>query len=500
MHRRQAQTAGRSAAKNDVEDSASAATEGGDNKPSTPTSDRIDYRKKKRDFGPSKGSDARVGDASSSNSKALGKTFTEGESALLSYGLSVSGRKERILSPIKGDKFFHMIEQAWSELIQVKPDLLNRFSYAEFKHASALMLYQRLEHVKSEGIGVVPPANVRIPLPRNLRVFQPIWSILSDIGIVSDDDNRVMYIPDGVLPLTEGLTDPLDIEGLVTCTLYDWASSWDDVQRARARRPEYDIRIGYQDNADTNETPDAHRDFIGEILEIRRLRKEAVEMERNPDYTVVNGVLQKVQYELDDNRLPIRGADGQFIRARPEAYIHLDGYRTVANLDAELTDLHTRARRVKKEKTTLKWDLHREPQQYVMVDGIVDSDPGARGAWLHWDPRLWVEYEQMVEMLGPMCLFSLSMPVETTGTYAWLLPVETREEVDNSVFCKLPKASIPPVTWIKAMLMQTSTLPQVHRSTWYCETDTLSNILGLRQKYIRAGIKRAAPTEQYGTY
>ncbi|RGP76811.1 hypothetical protein FLONG3_5054 [Fusarium longipes] len=162
--------------------------------------------------------------------------FSEGNTVLQNYGLSVSGRKERILSAVKTDKYFHMVEQSWQALLQTKPSIAERFSYAEFRHCSALQLYHRIESVKFDALGIKPSAPTRIPLPRTTRAFQPIWSVLANIGIVDDDDLRVTYIPDGHLPSTPDADDNTDLENLVACTLYDWNASWKAVQTARKKR------------------------------------------------------------------------------------------------------------------------------------------------------------------------------------------------------------------------------------------------------------------------
>lgn len=207
------------ASKHDVEDSASAPTTGKSG--TAPSSGPSGDQKKKRG-GKNKGSPPNASPSNptvgKANSQAVG--FTEGTQALLTYNLGLSGRKERILSPFKADKFFHLVETAWSSLVDAKPYIVERFSYPEFRHVSALMLYQRMEQVKFDSLGVKPSAPTRIPLPRNTRVFQPIWSVLANIGRVDDDDLRVTYIPDGILPKSSDLSDPDDIEGLLACTLY----------------------------------------------------------------------------------------------------------------------------------------------------------------------------------------------------------------------------------------------------------------------------------------
>lgn len=433
--------------------------------------------------------------------------FADGNSVLTSYGLSVSGRKERILSPFKADKFFHFVEQSWHQLIRLKPHLTERFSLAEFKHASALQLYQRIEAVKFDTLGIKPSAPVRIPLPRNTRVFQPIWSILANIGYVDDDELRVVYIPDGILPKSEDLTDPEDIENMLNCTLYDWYTSWNDVLEARANRKANSTREGYTPITISNETPAPTKEDL--IKQIAAQRLALVNSQRNakdPAYRLVNGWLYKLP-SLPPS--PSKSEDKAEADTPPAKYdttvedsVLEKGTKfwSPSQAQKKLEALYDEARRAKQQRITPRFDVSYTIDAYQVSDGTITAEPGAYGARLHWDPQLWLEYEQFVEIVTPVALFSLSMPAESSGTYAWVLPVEKRDDDDSSVSARLPRASIAPATWVLSLLLQSSTLPLDRRSTFYVETDRLQNVLGLRQRYIRAAIKDPSAVEQYGTY
>lgn len=479
-----------SGAKPEVEDSASSApTAANKSKPSESKDSKPKGKNPKS--GKDKGDPTRIG-ANSNARNPPPSGFSEGNKILEAYGLSVSGRKERILSLVKTDKYFHLVEDCWKQLVDAKPDIVNRYSYNEFRHASALMLYQRIEAVKFEALGIKPSAATRIPLPRNLRVFQPIWSVLSNIGIVDDDDLRALYIPDAALPKSKDLDTDEDVENLISCTLYDWPSSWEGVRRAREDRVPYDERIGYYATEDTNEAPPSKAELIKAIKQKRQSIATATELVARGERRIINGSLYKIP--VDENGLPNTDiTDEELVRSTK------DRYKTPDDLAAELEILMAQAKASKEVRIRPRHDVKYTIEAYRLADGTVNADPGAYGAWLQWDPQLWLEYEQMVEILNPVCLFSLSMPVDTSGTYMWLLPTESRNN-QADIFCKMPKASIPPVTWILALMLQMSTLPNERRCTWYVETDSLSNLLGLRQRYIRGAIKRAAPTEQYGTY
>lgn len=222
--------------------------------------------------------------------------FAEGNTVLQGYNLSVSGRMERILSPFKTDKFFHFVSDAWSEFTRLKPHIVERFSYAEFRHMSALQLFNRLEAVKFDALGVKQPAPTRIPLPRDTRVFQPIWSVLANIGTVEDSDLRAIYIPDGIVPQSKDLSTPDDIENLLSCTLYDWETSWKEVLQARENRKKYQQREGIETETETEVDPATKKAEI--IKQIQIFRKEitvAEEREKSSDYEKVDGVLRKVK-------------------------------------------------------------------------------------------------------------------------------------------------------------------------------------------------------------
>jgi hypothetical protein len=472
--------------KPDVEDSASAAKPAANQAPSAQTDNggKTSSDVKKKNTG-GKG-------PSPTSSKSATMGFPEGSKVLESYGLSVSGRKERVLSLFKTDKFFHLVEDCWAQLVDAKPMITERYSLAEFRHASALMLYQRIEQVKFDALGVKPSAPTRIPLPKNTRVFIPIWSALANIGTVNDDDLRVTYIPDAALPKSKDLDDPDDALNLVACTLYDWSWSWEQVKQARKGRDDYDERIGATPTVQSNETSRSPQDYIQAIAAKRRAWNNSRRMESSGSYRIIEGRLYRLPPPPADAGADWKPSDEEITSGGPVS-------DSAESLHREMNELIRQARSVKEQAIRPRLDRSYDISGYQLSDGTIDATAGAYGAWLHWDPQLWLEYEQIVEILSQVAMFSLSMPAETEGTYAWLIPVESRED-QADVFCKLPKASIPPVTWILAMLLQSSTLPLPRRSTWYVETDRLANIVGLRARYIRAAIKRAAPTEQYGTY
>jgi len=297
--------------------------------------------------------------------------------------------------------------------------ITERFSLAEFRHASALQLYQRIEQVKFDALGVKPSAPTRIPLPRNTRVFLPIWSTLANIGTVNDDDLRVTYIPDASLPKSKDLDDPDDAINLVACTLYDWSWSWEQVLAARKDRDDYDERIGAQPTVDSNESMSS-QDYIRMISDKRRAWNAARRAESSGSYRVIDGNLYRLPPPPEDAQDDWNPTDDQVQEGSVFS-------QAATVLKKEMDELIQRARNVKEQMIRPKLDISYDASVYQLSDGTIQADPGSYGAWLHWDPQLWTEYEQVVEILAQVAMFSLSMPVETEGTYAWLIPVESRE-------------------------------------------------------------------------
>ncbi|QQZ02314.1 capsid protein [Aspergillus nidulans partitivirus 1] len=480
----------------EVEDSASAPVPPGKEKSSESTKPNRGKAKQSKggnNVKTGKSSNASAGKPSSTNTKSQATGFAEGNAALLEYGLGVSGRKERILSPVKADKFFQMVEESYKVLIDAKPHAAQRFSLSEFRHASALMFYQRLENVKFDGIGVKPSAPTRIPLPRNLRVFQPLWGALANIGIVDDEELRVQYIPDGILPQSEDMSTPDDIRNLLACTLYDWTSSWDAVKKSRQNRDDYEYRDSYTTDLSTNEQPEKTPDQL--IEEIAATRAYVAQLKKDLESgrrVSVNGNTYAPVFKKN-----AKGEDLDELDA--EATTRGQKFGSIAWNEQQIEKLFKQAKEAKAKKITPRFDRTYKIDAYRVSDGVITQDLGAYGAWLHWDPQLWLDYDKFVEEVCGVAMFSQSMPVETTGTYAWLLPVESFEGAAD-VFCKMPKSSIPPVTWILALILQSSTLSFDQRANFYVETDRLSNVAGLRLRYIRKAISRGAPMEQYGTY
>jgi hypothetical protein len=190
-------------------------------------------RGKKKDTG-SGGSSTPGGGGEPQPSKAQQPSgFGDGNKVLEGGGLSISGRFEELYSAPNTEGYFQFVEAAYDRLLSVKPDIGWVMTRSEWIHIHALLIYARTSEVYFQVTGKKQAPPVRIPLPYDVRVFQPIWAILSDIGLVEDHDLKVRYIPLPKLPETEDLTDPDDAIAVFDCTMYDWPSSWEQVEADR---------------------------------------------------------------------------------------------------------------------------------------------------------------------------------------------------------------------------------------------------------------------------
>jgi len=407
-----------------------------------------------------------------------GVIFPEGEKALAASGLSLSNRKERVVSEVRTQIYFHMVEQAWTELTSIHESITERFTFEEWRHAHALMLAARIENVKFEDLRVKPPANVRSPVPKDLRIFQPLWSVLASIGKTEDPTLGVVYLPDISLPESIDQNTEADLSAIMKCRQYNWASSWQQVLDARKRNEAnaYTSRVGV--SFTTDNTPVSPPDDISDIIKrIQALRSELSlskslygKKDLPKGYAKEKGVvyhLTKGSKAVDDKATAIREAD--LIQD------DLDNQMILVN-------------EIKQKQLTPHVETHQSIDVYTVGDKNIILDPGAYGAFLRWDTQLWIGYYNIVEMLSSDALFSLSMPNETIGTYAWLLPVEGE---NGSRYARLPKKDIPTSTWMLGLITEMGNLPPERCSTWYVHTDRVSDSSKVRLRYLKAGIKAA---------
>jgi hypothetical protein len=331
--------------------------------------------------------------------------------------------------------------------------------------------------------------------------------MLANIGYVNDDDLRVQYIPDAVLPDSEDNDSVHDVEGLLSCTLYDWNTSWARVKAAREGRSTFQDRDGYTTTVESNEGPVPTKQDL--INRISTAKKNSKLVQRALERGIATDISDMIYYYPKLDRPPSGEAANEWQQIEEKWYhtgIDDDSlkkttaFKLPADYDAEVEDLMILARSAKQERITPRFDSVYDPGTYKISDGTVTASVGAYGSRFGWDPQLWADYENFINEISALAMVSQSMPNETEGTYAWLLPVEKRSTSDSSFCVKLPKASIPTQTWSIALMLQSSTLPLHRRSTWYAETDYLSNLVTLRLRYINAAIKSGAPVDQYGTY
>jgi hypothetical protein len=106
--------------------------------------------------------------------------------------------------------------------------------------------------------------------------------------------------------------------------------------------------------------------------------------------------------------------------------------------------------------------------------------------WLGWDDKLWLDYEQAAHVLLRRATF-VGFPMESMGTYAWLIP---REEEDSGFVCRIPKASLPADIWLISLLLDLSALPPSRTCTWYFRTTPTKKISEMLDEYIGTSIEQ----------
>jgi len=409
-----------------------------------------------------------------------GNVSAEVNKVLLDAGISLSGEMERCSALVRTEQYFVMCELAYRALLNIKPMIADIFSLHEWIHIHALMLYGRIQNVRFDALGVKESAPTRIPLPKNLQVYQPIWSILMSIGTTSDPLTHMEYIPDGSLPRDSPLT-PEDLLDIVSCFQFDWENHWELVEKARHDRQSDPNTDGKAAMAWDLPKPMADKERDSKIKQITILRALLQTRTFKSNVILKDGNIVRKKSEA----LPLYSEDEMKLVDVNESD---DGIKT------RLTDLHDELRREKSRRIRPYVDTQRiEPVTFFHPE--IDANPGAYGSRLHWDPRIWLDYQKLVEIVSPVSLFSLSFPNETKGTYAWLLP---RDELGpGRFFVRQPHTTVTMPETMMALILDMSTLPDVY-SSWFVKSDCLQLPIRLQTAMMASGIKRGLPVETYG--
>lgn len=475
-----------------------------------PSSGRGNNRRRKgKDKSNQKGS----GPKSSPTDPSLG--FSEGAKVLEQAGLSISGRVEDVPADLRTEGYFHCVQIAYQELIHVKSELQDVLSFEEWRHIHALLIYHRLQEVYFKVQGIKQPARTRTPVPYDTRVFQPIWALLSEIGVVLDPELAVRYYPVAKMPTTEHQETEEEITEILDCVQYPWHESWVDARAARTTRlarmeqdafqPETIAFTAVEDYS-KEDWDNLRRRCIKGISSLKKLEAIWVPDDPdNPDPTAgtftpvgpdplftVNTAGNAIRTHILEELTPaFIGRDLTFDSDVPTTVPFTD-LRGLKDMRDELIRV---AKDAKERKITFK-PRHHTPAARTFDLGTVEyqGQSGAYGAWLGSDGQLWTDYHTFCDIASPVCLFSISFPKEMMGTYAWLI---RREEDESGFFVKMPKRSIGTVVWMTGLLFDMGNLPTRRTITWYAETDRANSFIMIRLGYIKAAIKSGAPVETF---
>lgn len=445
------------------------------------------------------------------NDPSLG--FSEGAKFLEQVGLSISGRIEEVPSPMRTEGYFHVVQVAYQELIHVKPEAQDALSFEEFKHICALFLYHRMQLVEFTVTGIKQPARNRTPVPFDVKVFQPIWAFLSEIGVVLDQELSVKYFPVAKMPRSEDQSDPEDIEEMLDCIQYPWGDSWQSARDGRTARIAAAAEV-YPERAETLLFADTDAHLTQEEIDI--LKRKVVQglsdlkkLRRTWNSDLDGDGTNRGGFEIDDTEWMDNGKEVNIgesmdvniaggvvnLQFKADRGFPTTPFRTRDQLDEIYSDMVEEMKELKENKLKYRPRLQTpKTRTFDLGTHEYNGDSGAYGAWLGSDGQLWIDYYRFVDILKPVALFSLSFPKDEKGTYAWLID---RREDESGFFVKLPKRSIATVVWMTGLVFDPGALPQRRTCTWYTETDRANSLIATRLGYIKAAIHSGMPTEVF---
>lgn len=416
--------------------------------------------------------------------------FSSGDACFESLGLSISGRIEQIDFSPKTTGYLKLVDTCYAELVSLKPEAATRLSLAEWRHIHALMLYGRIANCEFDATGFKQPAPTRISLPYDLRVFQPIFASLANLGVVEDKDLFVKYIPHCLVP-SDDLESAEDVEQILDCVQYPWAVSWEECKKARDERvPDEGFAVSYSVESRDKVTPEEYADlkalYVQYISDLNLLRRHFQLVTKKEDKLSESERKQLVDIVASLDVVKFDPSTRTFSYDGEEIEMDLDALKDMV-FKALTKSKELKFKRIRPDLTemtsgTITWKYE---------DSTVSRDPGAYGRRLGWDPKLWKDYSDFVDVVKSLALFSLSFPKETTGTYAWLLP---RREDQTGFFVNLPKPMPTPV-WAGALLLDASTLSTRRVSTWYGETDRIQHPDSIRVQYVKKAIQPGLAAE-----
>lgn len=356
-------------------------------------------------------------------------------------GVGCSNNEVRYELLVSSEEFMSVCDQWYTQIINAKPVLADRLPRACWLHICRLFWTGRIEKVVFATTGVKPNSPVRVPIPSNVQVPQPIWEMLKSLGRVKNSTTGHVYIPQTVLPNAAESVNWSDEyeDALAECVAQDWAQSWIDAQHALEAIREVDDNI---DDADNREmTPKEMLDMYGRLLDvIKAIINERIELHQPGD-------------DPDDDNEP----DEPYYKYRNNYFTEHD-FPQLFDVNAReeyLVEVRQELRRWKKLvqswKPTRPFEV--KPVQFRFLLEVADDEINF-GSWLGWSPELWHRYEAFANEAKQIAMFSLSFPNEVEGSMAWVLPVKSETFGDVAM---LPTADISPNAIQMAIVLKSAT-------------------------------------------
>lgn len=363
-----------------------------------------------------------------------------------------------------------------------------RLSLEEFQHCVRLMIARRLQDVLFEERGTRPHARVQAPLPRPLRVPQPIWDFLKCLGTYEHAATKTRYLP--IHPLPDApTTDACGNDYLLDvayCTAQDWTESWTRALAGRAKRLHDSIeptnplsKLRSSKKADLYDLPAYDRKHAELLLtEVRRMT------------SISNGIIDLEEpladgtYESDK----LYRLDGEVYKVKEGKLIPAEE----AEYRPQLT-LNEAINKIRESKFDRQYPSSEDPTALRAVQMDIDEtvDQGQMGEWLGWDFQLWRDWEQFITHMDDCTLTSLSFPKDGSGNIAWLLDSSFSQVGKH--FIKAPTSDIKTADIAMAILIQTSTwhLYSMRKAVanWFVESSHLCDLDGTTFKWLEKSFK-----------
>jgi len=306
--------------------------------------------------------------------------------------------------PISWHNYSEMCGTFWDAIVMSDSGLGNICSRDEFIHVSMLLLQYRVDYVQfGYEVENFDPLTSAV-LPKNVRVFQPLWEILMGVGAVETETSS--YLPYMCHP-TSGEQDSVnDQNAIKSGIMYPWVERWNAILAARTSDTS---------RALTTYTSDylcqRMADLSSSIGKIAELRAKSQRLESQPQSVkIIGDRIYPRTYQWHWRMGRVEYSVTEYLRRVP-SYAKSEYY------DKELDNLFREANQLKFLSTRAYPTV--ELNQFISASGL--SATIEHGQLFHWDTKLMDNYQMFADAASKLWLFSISMPHIREGNASWLV-------------------------------------------------------------------------------